>query len=203
MIVVSMRSPGVKIERRLDIFGRFQGQCEISFVDAAAPLSCLLGEQNRGLELMHERLGLGRIIRSAHWIGLAQRCFDLMCERICSQRGRLGSLGDKQLVRLHVYNAHKAIASARALLRVAARGFDARCPSDIDIMTAKIAATEALCRASDSAVQIFGAEGVCDMTPLSNIFRAARATRFMDGTDEALINAVGRRIINAYASGQA
>jgi acyl-CoA dehydrogenase len=203
MIIVPMRSAGVKLERRLEIFGRFQGQSELSFTDARAPEFCLLGERNRGLALMHERLGLGRIMRSIHWIGLAQRCFDLMCARICSKRGKRAGLSDKQLVRLHVYKTHKAISSARALVRVAARGLDAQKPRDIDIMTAKIAATEALCEASDSAVQIFGAEGVSGMTPLSNIYRAARATRFMDGTDEALINAVGRRIINAYADGQA
>lgn len=203
MIVVPMNAPGVKIERRLDIFGRFMGQCEISFNDAQAPEFCVLGRAGQGLDLMHERLGLGRIMRSAHWIGLAQRCFELMCGRICSERAKLGSLSDKQLIRLRVYEAHKAIASARALLRVAASGFDARTPVDVDIMTAKLAATEALCVASDSAVQIYGAEGVCDMTPLSNIFRAARATRFMDGADEALINAVGRRIINKYAGADA
>ncbi len=65
MIVVPMRTPGVKIERQLDIFGRFQGQCEISFTDAKIPEFCLLGARNRGLDLMHERLGLGRIIRSS------------------------------------------------------------------------------------------------------------------------------------------
>ncbi len=197
MIVVPANATGVAVERDLDIFGRFQGQREISFTNVEVPESHLLGERNRGFDLVRERLGLGRILRAAQWVGLAQRCLDLMCARICSQRGELAHLSEKQLVRLHVFKAHKAIVGARALVRLAARGFDSNSPDDLAIMTAKVAASEALCKASDSAVQIFGAEGVSSLTPLSGIYRTARATRFMDGADEALINAAGRRIIDA------
>jgi acyl-CoA dehydrogenase len=203
MIIVPMDSDGVRIERRLPILGRFQGQCEISFSNVTVPESFALGERGRGLALMHQRLGLGRILRASQWIGLAQRCLDLMCARVHSRRGELARLADKQLIRLHVFEAHKAVASARALVRLAACGLDAKAPSDIDIVTAKIAASEALTKASDSAVQIFGAEGVSDQTPLSDIFRIARATRFMDGTDEALISAAGRRILDFYAGREA
>jgi len=200
MIVLPTRSPGFKIERRLDIFGRFQGQCEISLNNVAAPEANLLGERDHGVDLMRERLRLGRILRAILWIGLARRCLDLMCARVYSGRGELAQLSDKQLIRLHVFEAHKAISGARALAQLAARGFDAQRPSDIDIMTAKIAASEALSKASDSAIQIFGAEGVSDLTPLAAIHGTARASRFMDGADEALINTIGRRILDSYRS---
>lgn len=202
MIVVPANSRGVAAERPLDIFGRFQGQREISFSDVEVPEQNLLGERNRGLDLVRQRLGLGRMLRSAQWVGLAQRCLDLMCGRICSERGELARLSEKQLIRLHVFEAHKAIVSARALVRLAARGFDSHSPSDIDIMTAKVAASGALGKAADSAVQIFGAEGVSCLTPLSGIYRTARATRFMDGTDEALVNATGRDIIASWTNGR-
>lgn len=203
MILVPTHSPGFKIERQLDIFGRFQGQCEISFTDVKVPARYLLGERNQGHALMHRRLGLGRILRSIHWIGLAQRCLDLMCARICSDRGDTARLQDKQLVRLRVFEAHRAIAAARALIRAAARGIDAQRPSDIDIMTAKVASSEALSKASDSAIQIFGAEGVSNLTPLSDLYRTARATHIMDGADDVLISAVGRRILDSYAGHRA
>ncbi len=203
MIIVPANAQGVRVERELDIFGRFQGQRELSFNGVAVPASYLLGEAHRGLDLVRRRLGLGRMLRAAQWVGLAQRCLELMCARVCSERGALARLSEKQLVRLHVFEAHKAIVSARALVRSAARGFDRHAASDIDVMTAKVAASEALAKASDSAVQIFGAEGVSSLTPLSGIYRAARATRFMDGTDEALINAAGSRIIASFRSARA
>ncbi len=68
---------------------------------------------------------------------------------------------------------------------------------------AKVAASRALSLAADSAIQIFGAEGVSDATPLSSIYRTARTTRILDGADEVLINAVGRQILQRYATRKA
>jgi acyl-CoA dehydrogenase len=55
-----------------------------------------------------------------------------------------------------------------------------------------------LCIAADSAVQLHGAEGISDLTPLAGIYRIARTSRILDGTDESLISSVGRRLINFY-----
>ena len=133
-----------------------------------------------------------------NWIGLAQRCFDLMGARINSGRGLSARLHEKQLVRQHLVTAYQSIASARELVRVAARGVDGGCPNDVQINVAKIAASQALCIASDSAVQIYGAEGISDLTPLSGIYRIARTSRILDGTDESLVSSVGRRLINFF-----
>lgn len=199
MIVVPTDAPGFRVERELDIFGRLQGQCEISFDDVRVPADHLLGTVHQGAALMQERLGLGRVLRSCHWLGLAQRCFELMCDRIISQRGDLASLGDKQLARQHVFDSHLAIASARALVHAAAVQLDTGACADVAVNVAKVAASRALGKAADSAIQIFGAEGVSALTPLSGIYRTARATRILDGTDESLVSAVGRRLLDITA----
>ncbi|MBU3057834.1 acyl-CoA dehydrogenase family protein [Pseudomonas indica] len=198
MILVPTDAPGFSIAREVDILGRFQGQCEIVFDGVRVPRHNLLGQPGAGLALMQERLGLGRLLRAVHWLGLAQRSFDLMCTRIRSARGEQARLGDKQLVRLRVFEAYQAIASARGLLRDAARKFDARVANAIEVNVAKVAASQALSRAVDSAIQVYGAEGLSSLTPLSGIYRAARATHILDGTDDALVSAVGRRLLDAY-----
>ncbi|SOD41135.1 acyl-CoA dehydrogenase family protein [Nitrosovibrio sp. Nv4] len=198
MILVPSDIPGFKIERRITMMGRSLGQGEISFNGVQVPEHNLLGSPGSGIDLMGQRLGIGRLLRSMNWVGLAQRCFDLMGARINSERGQSARLSEKQLVRQHVVNAYQAIASARELIRVAARGIDARRPSDVEINVAKIAASQALCTASDSAVQLYGAEGISDLTPLSGIYRIARTSRILDGTDESLISSVGRRLINFF-----
>ncbi|WCM94901.1 acyl-CoA dehydrogenase family protein [Acidovorax sp. NCPPB 2350] len=199
MIVVPADAPGFQVERSLDILGRDQGQCEISFHGVRVPADHVLGAPHQGMALMRQRLAMGRLVRSSHWLGLGQRCLDLMGARIHSPRGRLAGLADKQLVRQHVFEAHLALKSARALLRMAAAEFDAGQACDVSVNLAKVATARALGLAADSAVQIHGAEGLSALTPLSHIYRAARATRILDGTDEALINAVGRDLIAAGA----
>jgi acyl-CoA dehydrogenase len=198
MIVVPTDAPGFRIERKISILGRSLGQGEISFCKVQVPAHNLLGTQGGGIGLMARRLGIGRLLRSMNWVGLAQRCFDLMGIRINSGRGRSTRLPEKQLVRQHVVNAFQAISSARELIRLAARGLDSQRPNDVEISIAKMAASQALCIAADSAVQLHGAEGISDLTPLAGIYRIARTSRILDGTDESLISSVGRRLINFY-----
>lgn len=198
MILVPTNSPGFSIERQIPILGRFLGQGEMSFTDVQVPEYNRLGKNDNGTELMSQRLRLGRLLRAMNWVGLAQRCFDLMGMRINSRRGLSARLPHKQLVRQHIANTYQAIASARELIRVAARGIDIQCPSDVRINVAKMAASQALCIASDSAVQLYGAEGISDLTPLSGIYRIARTSRILDGTDESLISSTGRRLIDFF-----
>lgn len=198
MILVPTDSPGYKVERQIKVLGRCLGQGELSFTDVRVPECNLLGSPGSGMDLMRQRLRRGRLLRSMNWVGLAQRCFDLMGGRINAGRGLSARLPEKQLVRQHLVKAYQSIASARELIRVAARGVDAGRPSEVQINVAKMAASQALCTASDSAVQIYGAEGVSDLTPLAGIYRIARTSRILDGTDESLVSSVGRRLVNFF-----
>lgn len=197
MLLVPSDAPGFRVERPLSILGRFSGQAELSFDQVRVPPSHVLGQPGQGLALMQERLGLGRILRSVHWLGLAQRCFDLMCARIHSARGQQARLADKQLVRQRVFKVYQAIASARALLQDAAGKHDAGVANSIEVNIAKVAASQALSEAVDSAIQIMGAEGLSELSPLSGIYRTARTTHILDGTDDALISAVGRQLLDS------
>ncbi|MXS82745.1 acyl-CoA dehydrogenase family protein [Nitrosomonas oligotropha] len=198
MIIVPTDLPGFKIERQLNMMGHSYGQGEVSFTDVQVPEHYLLGACGSGLDLMDRRLGLGRLLRSMNWVGLAQRCMDLMGARIHSIRGKFSRLAEKQLVRQHIFNTYLAIVSACELIRIAARGIDAQNPDEVAINVAKMAASRALCTASDCAMQLHGAEGLTDLTPLYGISRIARTSRIMDGNDESLISSVGRRLIYRY-----
>ncbi|QNM98979.1 acyl-CoA dehydrogenase family protein [Chitinimonas koreensis] len=199
MLLVPADAPGFRIVREQAVLGRVQGQCELAFDGVRVPDDHLLGELHQGLTLMHWRLGLGRVLRSAQWLGLARRSVELMLARIAAPRGRLADLAGKQLIRRHVFESELAIRSARALLAEAAGLLDDGGDGEVAVNLAKVAASRALCQAADSAVQVWGAEGLCDRSPLSGIYRAARATRILDGTDEALINAVGKQLIRSGA----
>lgn len=197
MFLVPADAPGFRVVRPLSILGRFSGQGELAFEDVPVAPSHVLGQPGQGLALMQERLGLGRILRSVHWLGLAQRCFDLMCARIHSPRGQQARLADKQLVRLRVFTVYQAIASARLLLQDAAAKRDAGVANSVEVNIAKVAASQALSAAADSAIQIMGAEGLSAWSPLPGIYNTARTTHILDGTDDALISAVGRQLLDS------
>lgn len=49
----------------------------------------------------------------------------------------------------------------------------------------------------DRAVQVHGATGLTDDTPLSRMYRHAREARVYDGPDEVHIQSTARRILRA------
>lgn len=202
MVIVPTDAVGFKVVRPLSLLGRYQGQNELSFNQVTVPEDYVLGRAGQGIALMQKRLALGRILRSVQWLGLAQRSFDIMCERIHSERGELARLVDKQLVRARVYTVYRAIASARCLLREAAIKFDAGLPNSVEVNVAKLAASDAVSQAADSAIQIMGAEGLADWSPLSGIYRAARSTHILDGADDALISTVGKHVLQTVRDSQ-
>ena len=105
-------------------------------------------------------------------------------------------------MRGRVYQVYRDIAAARGLLRDAAEKFDLGLANAIEVNLAKLAASDALSGAVDSAIQIMGAEGLSELSPLSGIYRHARTTHILDGTDDALISTVGRDLLAATAPGK-
>lgn len=202
MLVVPTDSPGFQFIRPLALLGRQQGQGELRFDDVPVTSGQLLGPPGQGIALMQRRLGLGRLLRAAHWLGLAQRCFDDLCARVHSPRGHMARLADKQLVRARVYQVYRDIAAARALLQDAAGKFDQGMANGIEVNLAKLAASDALSGAVDSAIQVMGAEGLSELSPLSGIYRHARTTHILDGTDDALVSTLGRDLLAATAPGK-
>lgn len=196
MLVVPADAEGFERGRALPVLGRDQGQGEVSFTNVVVPADHVLGVPGHGISMMQQRLGLGRILRSCQWLGMAQRSFELMCERIHSPRGVMARLPEKQLVRARVCDVYRHLAAARALLLDAAQKFDDRIPNSVEVNVAKLAAADAFSVATDNGIQIMGAEGLSDWTPLSDLYRHARATHILDGTDDALTSSVGRTILD-------
>lgn len=218
MIVVPVKTKGVLVAEEIDVLGKLGGQGELHFDQVHVPEKYMLGARGEGLAIMRKRLHVGRLLRSMQWLGLSQRCFDLMGQRVFSKRGVVSRLADKQLIRSHFVEVYQAISSARELIKKAALSVDLQrgvkpmsffenhsINEDCDILvnSAKLSSSKAISLASDLAVQIYGAEGLRADNPLSGVFRIARTTRILDGADEALINSVGKQLISKFDSRKA
>jgi len=201
MIIVPTDNPGYKIIRDTPVLGLESGHYEVIYDNVRVPASNLLGERGAGFIIAQERLGPGRIFHCMRWLGQAQRAFDLMCKRLWDRKVRNTPLAKKQLMQKHVFDSFAEIQACRLLTLAAANKIDKGDQARIEIGIIKVVGAQMLHNVVDRAIQVFGAKGLTNDTPLTVMYRSARFGRIYDGPDEVHIESVARRILDEYRNG--
>jgi acyl-CoA dehydrogenase len=203
-LIVPADAPGVTVEPVPTLGHRGRGwttHCEVTYSGVRVPAENLLGERGAGFLIAQKRLGPGRIHHVMRWLGQMQRAFELMCARALEREAFGGPLAEKQTVQNWVADSAAEIQACRLLTLDAAHKIDAGDDARVEISLLKFYAADALSRVIDRAVQVHGALGLTDRSPLAHMYTAARAARIYDGPDEVHRMVVSRRILQAFASG--
>jgi alkylation response protein AidB-like acyl-CoA dehydrogenase len=208
ILLVPTDAPGYRIVRSTHVLGtEGASHDEVVYDNVRVPSANLVGERGHGFIIAQERLGPGRIFHCMRWIGQAQRAFDLMCARLVDRKvrdrssGEARSLGRLQLMQQLVFDSYADIQCMRLLTLSAAEKMDADRSARVELAAAKAWGARALGRVVDRAVQAWGAKGLTEDTPLSAMYRHARAARFYDGPDEVHVSTVGRLMLRDSAGG--
>lgn len=205
MIIVPTDTPGFVHERRIPIMGDegsgWFSHSEIAYEGCRVPASYLIGHRGQGFLIAQQRLGPGRIHHCMRWLGLCERAFDLMCQRAASRMVSPGKpLGTKQMVQAWISESRAEIDAARLYVQQTAWTIDTKglYEARTQISCIKFFVAGILQRVVDRAIQVHGALGITEDTPLSAIFRHERGARIYDGPDEVHKAAVARRILKSY-----
>jgi acyl-CoA dehydrogenase len=206
LLLVPCDAPGFELLRNLPVMGEagagWASHGEVRLRGVRVPAGHRIGAEGAGFALAQERLGPGRIHHCMRWIGICERAFDLMCRRAANRELAPGdTLASRQLVQAWVAESRAEIDAARLLVLRAAwrieRHGAAAARDDISLI--KFHAAGVLQRVLDRAIQVHGAAGLLDDTPLAFWWRHERGARIYDGPDEVHKTAVARRILAAYA----
>ena len=201
MIIVPTDTPGYDIVRETPVLGINGGHCEVNYDGVRVPAANLLGPRGHGFVIAQERLGPGRIFHCMRWLGQAQRAFELLCDRLNSRRAFGEPLAAKQLMQQHVFDSYAQIQACRLLTLHAAEAVDRGGDARVEIGAVKVVGAKMLHDVIDRAVQVHGAAGLTDDTPLSRMYREARFARIYDGPDEVHVQSVARRLLKTYRDG--
>jgi alkylation response protein AidB-like acyl-CoA dehydrogenase len=201
MIIVPTDTPGYRIVREPRVMGRHGGHCELSLRDVRVPQSNLLGPRGAGFRIAQRRLGPGRIFHCMRWLGQAQRAFDLMCERANARVAFGKTLGEHQQVQKFVFDSLCEIQASRLLTLHAAHKIDRGDEARVEIGMIKVVGAQMLHNVIDRAIQVFGAKGVTEDTPLERMYREARFARIYDGPDEVHVSSTARRVLASFKRG--
>tara|TARA_R110002073_G_scaffold14482_4_gene59056 strand:- start:849 stop:2102 length:1254 start_codon:yes stop_codon:yes gene_type:complete len=206
-ILVPTDTPGFENIRPMNVFSMDDaphGHMHQRFENCRVPKDNMILGPGRGFEISQGRLGPGRIHHCMRAIGAAEKALELLCERAVS-RVAFG----KPLARLGgnidiIANARMDIEQARLLTLKTAwmmDNVDAK-EARVWISMIKTAVPNVSIRIVDEAIQMFGALGVSQDTPLAGMYMAQRTLRLADGPDAVHRMVVGRHELKRYVAQQ-
>ena len=204
MVLVPIDTPGVTIVRSTPVFGWHDqpGHCEIIYNDVRVPVANLLGEEGAGFAIAQARLGPGRIHHCMRALGAAERALALMVDRARNRVAFGKPLAEQGVVRESIAKSRNEIDQARLLCEKAAWTIDQHGNKAAHLLVSQIktVAPTVACDVIDRAIQVHGAAGVSDDTPLARLYAWHRAMRIFDGPDEVHMRTIARTEIGCEKS---
>ena len=201
-IIVPKDTPGLRIVRGIEIWGRDSDHCEITYDDVRVPLENQLGAAGSGHQAAQDRLGAGRVYHCMNSIGQMWRAFDLMVERATMREVHGGKLETKQFIQGFIADSYTDIQAARLMTIHCAERMDSGADPRTDISAIKIFVPAAYERVVDRAIQVWGAAGVSGDLPLAAMYQSARTLRLADGPDEVHRILIAKNVLKRYHAGE-
>jgi acyl-CoA dehydrogenase len=202
-ILIEPSMPGVEIVGPMHVFGEDDaphGHMHIRFNNVRVPASNMLLGEGRGFEISQLRLGPGRIHHCMRSVGAAERALGMMAQRGLSREAfgkRISHLGKNVEV---IAKARIEIEACRRMVLTAAKAMDELGNAEARVWVSAVKAMVPIrtCAIVDEAIQMHGATGVSQWTPLARMYASQRTLRLADGPDEVHWFVVGRKELASH-----
>ena len=201
MVLVPADSPGLKVLRNPPVMHQVHpnGHCEVLFDKVRVPLDSLMGEEGGGFALAQARLGPGRIHHCMRAIGCAELALELMIERSLERRTFGQALHEHGTIREWIALSRIEIEQARLLVLKTAWLIDRHGTKAArrEVSLIKVIVPRIEVAIANRAMQVFGAKGLTQDTPLPDIWTHGRYLQIVDGPDEVHLRSIARAEVRA------
>lgn len=203
MILIPKDAPGVEILEGMQVFGQDhapRGHMHLRLNNVRVPKENMLLGEGRGFEISQLRLGPGRIHHCMRSIGKAEKALELMVKRAGTREAfgkPIAKLGKNLEV---ISRARIEINAMRLAVLQAAKAMDVLGNKEARVYVSAVKAMvpEKVCEIIDASIQMHGATGLSQWTPLAGLYADMRHLRFADGPDEVHHMVVGRAEVQKY-----
>jgi acyl-CoA dehydrogenase len=201
MVLVPAETPGLTVVRNPPVMHQvhLNGHCEVLFQDVRVPAENLLGEEGGGFALAQARLGPGRIHHCMRAIGAAERALELMIARSLERRTFGQALHEHGTIREWIALSRIELEQARLLVFKTAWLIDqfGTKAARREVSLIKVIVPRIEVAIANRAMQVFGAKGLTQDTPLPDIWTHGRYLQIVDGPDEVHLRSIARAEVRA------
>lgn len=201
--LVPRETAGLEVEPIKNLLGfRAGGLASLRFRDVTVPEAAIVGKP--GFALSHVApvgLHFGRISTACSALGLLRGCFEESTAYAATRRAGAKRIGDLGMIQSMIARMGADLEAAKLLCWSAGRAEDEHQPESFtSAVIAKYFASRAAVRAASEAIQIHGAAGCHESSPVARYFRASKIMEIIEGTTQVHEHILGRGFVEAAAS---
>jgi len=194
--LVPREAAGLEVEPIRDLMGfRSAGLAQLTFRHVVIPSANIVGKPGFGLShVAPVGLHYGRISTACSALGLLRGCFEESIAYAATRKVGDKTVGDIGMIRSLIARMGTNLEAGGLLCHNACQSEDSHVPEAFErVLTAKYFTSRAVGSAASDAVQIMGASGCHESSPVSRYYRDAKIMEIIEGTTqihEALLGKV-------------
>src|SRR3954447_7811943 len=196
--LVDIPTEGWNDVREVETMHGSTGHSEIVIEDLRVHDRQILGGRGNGHRLGQYRLGPARLAHCMRWISQAEQALDMMVDRSLNRFSHGSLLAEKQGIQWMIADSAMELYQSKLMVLHAAYLIDRGDDFRTEVSMAKHFVANSLNRIIDRAIQVHGALGYSNDTPLASMMQHARWARLADGADEIHQMRIAQNTIAAY-----
>ncbi|MCR9941763.1 isovaleryl-CoA dehydrogenase [Vibrio owensii] len=186
---------GFSHAQKLDKLGmRGSNTCELVFQDCFVPKENVLGELNRGVEVLMSGLDYERVVLAAGPLGIMQACMDEVVPYVHDRKQFGKSIGEFQLVQGKLADMYSRMNAAKAYVYAVAGACDRGECTRKDAAGVILYSAELATQMSLDAIQLLGGNGYINEYATGRLLRDAKLYEIGAGTSEIRRMLIGREL---------
>lgn len=195
--IIEKDFPGFRTAQKLDKLGmRGSNTCELVFEECIVPAENVLGQINKGVNILMSGLDFERTILAAGPVGIMQACMDLVMPYVHERKQFNQAIGEFQLIQGKLADMYAGLSASRSYLYAVARACDAGLVSRKDAAGVILYVSEKATQMALQAIQILGGNGYTNEYPAGRLLRDAKLYEIGAGTSEIRRMLIGRELFN-------
>ncbi|MCH8347578.1 MAG: isovaleryl-CoA dehydrogenase [Proteobacteria bacterium] len=188
---------GFSTAQKLDKLGmRGSNTCELVFEECEIPYENILGEENKGVQVLMSGLDYERVVLSAGPLGIMAACLDVVLPYV-HEREQFGKpIGTFQLMQGKIADMYTSFNACRAYTYAVAAACDRGQATRKDAAGCILYSSEKATQMALEAIQALGGYGYINEYPTGRLLRDAKLYEIGAGTSEIRRMLIGRELFD-------